>query len=172
MDRLIGSDGQFVQRSRYEVATALKSGAFLPITPAMRLGHSPPYTDPADVRFRVATVKTGCWLTFAICGAIVLYLAQTWGAGNREVLLAFVLGSVTFSVIALAMLPLERIVWGRWRETFFMCWSFAMVAVIVIGRALDPLPQSPITLVLFLPLLFAGISYPVPSATTVAEGTG
>jgi hypothetical protein len=41
----------------------------------MRLGHSPPYTDPADVRFRVATVKTGCWLTFAICGAIVLAAA-------------------------------------------------------------------------------------------------
>ena len=46
------------------------------MTPAMRLGHSPPYTDPADVRFRVATVKTGCWLTFAICAAIVLYLTQ------------------------------------------------------------------------------------------------
>jgi len=134
----------------------------------MPVGHSPPLSDPADVRFRLATVKTGCWLTFALCAVLCFYIAQTWSAGHRVVLTVIVGCAVALAVVILTMLPLERIVAGRWRETFFMSWSFAVIAAILAARAFDPLPGSPLTAALFLPLLFAAISYPVSSALVVA----
>jgi diguanylate cyclase (GGDEF)-like protein len=131
----------------------------------MRLGQSPPLTDAADLRFRSATVKAGAWLTLAIGGAGLLYVGQTWAAGNRPVIVGLIAAAMVFSVLVLTLLPVAPIVAGRWRETFFMGWSCAMIVVLLTLGALDPLERSPLTLPLFMPLLFAGMSYPVRTAS-------
>ncbi len=131
-------------------------------------GKSIPLADPAVLRFRLATIQTGCWLTFAMSGFILLYVAQTWDAGNRVAILVLAVISVLSSLALLTVVPSESIVAGRWRETFFMTWSTAIVGVLLVMALLDPLPRSPLTLPLFMPLLFAGLSYPVRAALAVA----
>src|SRR4051812_2648806 len=130
----------------------------------MRLGQSPPLTDAADLRFRAATVKAGSVLTVAIAAAGLYYAGQTWDAGNRVPIVAIMLGAVAIGLLVQLVLPTDRIIAGRWRETFFMSWSFAMIVMLLALGALDPLPKSPLTLPLFMPLLFAGMSYPVRTA--------
>jgi diguanylate cyclase (GGDEF)-like protein len=134
----------------------------------MRFGNSTPLSDPADLRFRVATVKTGCWLTFAMGVFIVLYARQTWQAGHRGAIVLLVACLVLGAIAMLTVVPFESIVAGRWRETFFMSWSAAVIAAVLVAALLDPLPRSPLTLPLFMPLLFAGLSYPVRTAVVVA----
>ena len=68
----------------------------------------------------------------------------------------------------MTVVPVESIVAGRWRETFFMAWSVASVLALLLAGLLDPLPRSPLILPLFLPLLFAGLSYPVRTAVAVS----
>src|SRR5512142_5127 len=134
----------------------------------MRVGHSPPLSNRADFRFRVGTAKAGCWLSLGIASAGLLYEFQTWSAGNRSAILALTLGAMVYAVIGLTILPVDRIVASRWREEFFMTWSFSMIGLLLVLGALDPLPHSPLTLPLFMPLLFAGMSYPFRTASTAA----
>lgn len=137
----------------------------------MRLGQSPQLTDPADVRFRLATIKTGCWLTFAISFFIAVYALQTWHAGHRVVTMVLVGLCVGFSVILLTIVPLKAIVVGRWRETFFMCWSLLVILAIVTMGILDARAESPLLLPLYMPLIFAGMSYPIRTAIAVSALT-
>ena len=134
----------------------------------MRLGRSTPLSDPADVRFRVATVKTGCWLTFAMGAFVLLYALQTWGAGHRRAIVLIAVICVALSIAMLTVVPFKPLVAGRWREAFFMSWSVAIIGVLLVLGLLDPLPRSPLMLPLFMPLLFAGLSYPVRTAVVVA----
>jgi diguanylate cyclase (GGDEF)-like protein len=136
----------------------------------MRVGQSPPLTDAADLRFRAATVKAGAWLTLAIGTAGLVYALQTWTAGNRVAIVALIAAAMAFSVFVLTLLPVEPIVAGRWRETFFMSWTTAMIAMVLTLGAVDPLTRSPLTLPLFMPLLFAGMSYPVRTASIASLG--
>ena len=134
----------------------------------MLFGRSAPLRDPAVLRFRVATVKTGCWLTFAISGFMLVYIGQTWGAGYRGALVTLVVALLVTNVMLLTVVPVESLVAGRWRETFFTAWSIASVFALLLAGLLDPLPQSPLMLPLFMPLLFAGLSYPLRTAVAVS----
>ena len=133
----------------------------------MRLGRSAPLTDPADLRFRMATVTTGCWLTLAMSLAGLAYFAVTWDAGHRVALtvLAFVAMS---SAVIVWCLPMERVVAGRFRELFFFSWTSVMVVTIFALVALDTTRPSPLALPLIMPLLFAGMSYPRQIARPIA----
>jgi diguanylate cyclase (GGDEF)-like protein len=133
----------------------------------MRFGRSAQLNDPGELRFRTATVKTGSWMTFAISAAGCAYYAATWDEPHRGGLLALTLGAVVWGIIVL-FLPVERIVGGRWRETFFMSWTTAMIGVILGLVVLDSRARTPLALPLFMPLLFAGLSYPRRVATAVA----
>jgi diguanylate cyclase (GGDEF)-like protein len=137
----------------------------------MRVGQSPQLTDPADVRFRLATIKTGCWLTFAVAFFIVVYGLQTWHAGHRVVVMVLVAMCVAFSALLLTVVPLKAIIVGRWRETFFMAWSLLVILAIVTMGLLDRRAQSPLMLPLYMPLIFAGMSYPIRTAIAVSSLT-
>ena len=134
----------------------------------MWFGKSAPLSDPAVLRFRVATVTTGCWLTFAISGFMLVYIGQTWDAGYRGALVVLVVTMVVSNLVLLTAIPIESLIAGRWRETFFMGWSVASVLALLLAGLLDPLPRSPLMLPLFMPLLFAGLSYPVRTAVAVS----
>jgi diguanylate cyclase (GGDEF)-like protein/putative nucleotidyltransferase with HDIG domain len=125
----------------------------------MRLASSSPLEDAADVRFRLATVRIGCVLSVVIGAAGLAYFAATWHAGNRPVLTALT-AAIMVSAVAISQLPIDRVIAGRWRETFFFGWTLANVAGILLLAVLDTAHPSPLALPLFMPLLFAGMSYP------------
>src|SRR5690348_11323705 len=137
----------------------------------MRPGQSSLLTDRADVRFRLGTVKTGCWLTFALTFFIFIYAFQTWHVGHRLPILILVGCCDGFSILLLTVVPLEAIIVGRWRETFFMCWSFTVILVIIAAGLLDKQTPSPLLLPLYMPLIFAGMSYPIRTGVVVATTT-
>ena len=129
----------------------------------MFFGKSPPLADAASLRFRTATLNTGAWLGMAMVAVGLTYFGLTWSAGNRP-LLAGIAIAVGVSDVAVLILPMKRIVAGRWREDFFLAWTLSTVAVVLLLGALDPTMPSPLTLPLMMPMLFAGMSYPKRSA--------
>jgi diguanylate cyclase (GGDEF)-like protein len=129
----------------------------------MRLPESPPLTDAADLRFRMATLKAGVWLGLGMIAAGMAYFALTWDDGNRPLLAATGL-AVAVTDLGILLLPMKRIVAGRWRELFFLAWTLSNVAVLLLLGALDPTVPSPLSLPLMMPMLFAGMSYPPASA--------
>jgi len=139
-----------------------------PTCKKMTVGRSATITDPADLRFRVATVKTGCLLTFATGLAGLIYFAVTWDRGSRPALFAITIAVLAGALVIYLMLPIASIVAGRWREVFFMAWSAASVLAILALVAIDPARPTPLALALFMPLLFAGMSYPKWVATAIA----
>jgi diguanylate cyclase (GGDEF)-like protein/putative nucleotidyltransferase with HDIG domain len=113
----------------------------------------------------MATLKTGAWLGIAMVAAGLVYFGLTWDAGNRPLLAAIGIGVGLSDIGVLFLLaPMKRIVAGRWRESFFLSWTLATVAVVLLLGALDPTEPSPLTLPLMMPMLFAGMSYPPASA--------
>jgi diguanylate cyclase (GGDEF)-like protein len=121
----------------------------------------------ADLEFRVSTVRTGTGLSLICIGAFVPYLLATWERPHRLPLLALLLAWAP-ATLAVAALPLRRIVASRWREPFFLAWSLMLVANTVLGAVLDGGADSPLVWVLVLPLTFAALSYPLGS--TIAVG--
>jgi diguanylate cyclase (GGDEF)-like protein/putative nucleotidyltransferase with HDIG domain len=124
-----------------------------------------PLTDPAALRFRLSTLKTGAYLGLAMIAAGWLYFALSWHAGNRPLLSVVGLGlAVADASVLLVPRQMERIVAGAWREAFFLSWTVTNVAALLVLSALDPMQPSPLTLPLLMPMLFAGMSYPRRSA--------
>ena len=130
---------------------------------AASFAGSPPLQDPAALRFRMATLTTGVWLGIAMVAAGEVYFVLTWDQGNRPLLVGLGL-AVAMCDLAVLLLPMKRIVAGRWRELFFLNWTLSNVVVLLLLGALDPTDPSPLTLPLLMPMLFAGMSYPRTSA--------
>jgi diguanylate cyclase (GGDEF)-like protein/putative nucleotidyltransferase with HDIG domain len=124
---------------------------------------APALTDPAALQFRMATLKTGTLLGFAMVAAGLAYFGFTWEQGNRPLLTGIAIGIVVWD-LAVLLLPMERVVNGRWRELFFLAWTLSTIAVLLLMAALDPTDPSPLILPLLMPMLFAGMSYPRPLA--------
>ncbi len=115
----------------------------------------------------MATLKTGVWLAVAMCAAGIAYFALTWDQGHRPALLAITAVGTALD-LGVLLLPMKKIVAGRWRELFFLSWTLANVVFILVLGALDPTEPSPVTLPLLMPMLFAGMSYPRTSARICA----
>src|SRR5262249_46175396 len=114
-----------------------------------------------EIQVRLSTVAIGIRMTVIVSVGSITYALATWDEPHRELILAVsVMGLL--SAPALKALPLERGVRSdRWREPFFVAWSVADVLIIVASSAFDGGTQSPYTLFLVLPFLFAALSYPL-----------
>jgi diguanylate cyclase (GGDEF)-like protein len=111
------------------------------------------------LRLRAQTIPIGVGLTYATVASFAGWVVATWGAPHRGLIVAMlVLAAVTATCVA--ALPHERLLRSRWREPFFVGWSFAYVAVITVIAAADGGARSPVTLIFFLTLVFAALSYP------------
>ena len=110
---------------------------------------------------RLSTVPIGIWMSVIVSVGSIGYALATWGEPNRDwIILVSAIGLL--SAPAVRLLPTERIVRSdRWREPFFVVWSVADVLFISACAALDGGTQSPYTLFLVLPFLFAALSYPL-----------
>jgi diguanylate cyclase (GGDEF)-like protein/putative nucleotidyltransferase with HDIG domain len=128
---------------------------------------SAPGGDPFALTFRVGTLRTGVWPSVAVCLYAGLYFWQTWDEPHRGVLTAIIAVACVASV-AIARLPVERLLRGRWCEPFFLGWSFSLVALIAVAAHLDGGSESPLVALFFLPLVYAALSYPLRSMLAVA----
>jgi diguanylate cyclase (GGDEF)-like protein len=122
--------------------------------------------DQSALRMRVATVAAGVWLTYAVCGASALYLAATWHGPHRP-LIAGLFGCGALGAALIWQLPRETIVRSRYREIFFFAWSLIDLFLITGGSVLDGGAASPLTLIFFIPVVFAAMSYPLRSVLAV-----
>jgi diguanylate cyclase (GGDEF)-like protein len=126
-----------------------------------------PYdTDPFAVSFRMRTLKTGVWPTFVAIAYCTVYCLQTWEQPHRSLLLGL-LAVATVASVAIALLPMEPVLRGAWREPFFIAWSGTLIVLVTITTALDGGVGSPLTSLYFLPLVYASLSYPFGSMMVV-----
>jgi diguanylate cyclase (GGDEF)-like protein len=122
--------------------------------------------DQSAVAMRVATIAAGIWLSYVVCGASAVYVALTWDRPHRAVIAAL-FGAGILSAAVISRLPHERIVRSRLREAFFLGWSLADLGLMIMATLADGGTASPITLFLFIPVVFSALSYPLASVLTV-----
>jgi diguanylate cyclase (GGDEF)-like protein len=130
-------------------------------------GEQPGIVDTSRLRMREATVTTGVWLTYLVGGLGEVYVALTWDRPNRPALAVLFVMAV-MAGIGVSLLPRERIVRSRFREHFFLAWSLLDLVLIVFGTIADGGTTSPIVLVLFVPVVFSSMSYPLGSVAAVS----
>ena len=102
--------------------------------------------------------------------AIIAYLA----AVHAERAPACFLGTVCVDLGArraarMFALPRRRIAASRWREPFFLFWSFLVVGSIAFGIVLESRSNTPLLFGFILPLIFSAISYPVVATAIVGS---
>src|SRR5215213_8077996 len=119
------------------------------------------------VGFRMRTFAAGSLLSLTGCAAYAIYYALTWSAPHRGALV--VLSVMTLiATLLMQLIPVPRIIASdRWRETFFVGWSAALILTISLGAALDGGAHAALALAYFLPLSFSALSYPTRSMITV-----
>jgi diguanylate cyclase (GGDEF)-like protein len=129
--------------------------------------QDPGIVDTSTLRMREATVTTGVWLTYLVGGLGEIYVALTWARPNRpELAVLFTLA--VMAGIGVSLLPRERIVRSRFREHFFLTWTLLDLVLIVLGAIADGGTTSPLVLVLFVPMVFSSMSYPLGSVAAVS----
>jgi diguanylate cyclase (GGDEF)-like protein len=126
--------------------------------------------DLSALRMREATVATGVWLTYVLCGAGALYVALTWDRPHR-LAIAGLCGVGVAAAIAISLLPRQRIVRSRWREAFFFTWSLLDLLLVGMLTIADGGTGSPLALIFFVPVVFAAMSYPLGSVAAVGTLT-
>jgi diguanylate cyclase (GGDEF)-like protein len=125
------------------------------------------HNDPGYLRFRQGSVKLGCLTTLCAAVLITVYLAGTWNdAPNRDAIAALT-GVALASVAAMMLLRAERIVDTRWCDVFFGLWSASFVGIIIAFALLDGGASSPLAILLFPVVVFAGLCYPLRMAILV-----
>src|SRR5438874_10184794 len=85
--------------------------------------------DPSEVRSRVQSIAAGVRLVLFSTAAGTIYALTTWDGAKSGRLLGLLGGMAALGVIAW-MLPSERIVRSRHRETCFLLWSIAQIGLI------------------------------------------
>jgi diguanylate cyclase (GGDEF)-like protein len=122
--------------------------------------------DTSTLRMREATITTGVWLTYLVGGLGEIYVALTWSRPNRPAL-AVLFGMAMLAGMLVSLLPRERIVRSRFREHFFLSWTILDLVLITLGSIADGGTTSPLVLVLFVPVVFSSMSYPLGSVAAV-----
>jgi diguanylate cyclase (GGDEF)-like protein len=122
--------------------------------------------DFAEIRARTESIGAGVRLTLATCAAGWLYVAATWDQPNRNLIASF-FGIGAIVALLFVLMPHERIVQSRWREPFFLFWSIVNIGLTVVVVAADGGSTSPLTLLFFVPVVFAALSYPLVSVIVI-----
>jgi diguanylate cyclase (GGDEF)-like protein len=122
--------------------------------------------DVSEVQLRLAMVRAGIWLTYAVCSTGALYALVTWDQPHRTLIVSL-LGVGMLGGLVIWLLPVERIVRSRFAEPFLVSWSVLDVALVAAIVAADGNVRSPYSAVFFLPLIFAALFYPLRSFVPV-----
>jgi diguanylate cyclase (GGDEF)-like protein/putative nucleotidyltransferase with HDIG domain len=120
-----------------------------------------------ELRARSESIGAGVRLTLVICAAGWLYVVATWGRPDRH-LIASLFGIGAVVALLFVLIPHERVVRSRWREPFFLLWSFTQIVLTAVVVAADGGSTSPLALLFFVPVVFAALSYPLTSVIAIA----
>lgn len=123
-------------------------------------------TDFSEIRFRTESIEAGIKLWLVVCAGGWGYVASTIGQPNRG-LIASLFGIGAISSLLFVLVPHERVVRGRWREPFFLMWSIINIALAASVVYADGGSTSPLSLLFFIPLVFAALSYPLASVVVI-----
>jgi diguanylate cyclase (GGDEF)-like protein len=124
----------------------------------MRAGTS---HDDFETQYWLRTAAAGSWVTILMALAGFAYLAFFAEADHR-LGLGVMLGVVAASgLLAQFVVPWRRIVASAWRERAFLCWSLLTVVMVWALAMVDGGSDSPLRVALFLPLIFASLSFPI-----------
>jgi diguanylate cyclase (GGDEF)-like protein len=124
----------------------------------MRVGTS---HDDFETQYWLRTAAAGSWVTILMSLAGFIYLAF-FAETDHRLGLGIMLGVVAASgLLAQFVVPWRRIVASPWRERAFLCWGLLTVVMIWALAMLDGGSDSPLRVALFLPLVFASLSFPV-----------
>jgi diguanylate cyclase (GGDEF)-like protein len=124
--------------------------------------------DRSEVRFRVESIDIGIRLVLLMCAAGILYSLYTWDDRGGRQLIVSLLGISAAVALTIYLLPAERIVRSRWCEPFFVLWSVLQILVITVAYGADKSTTSPLALLFFIPMVYAALSYPLPSVIAIA----
>jgi diguanylate cyclase (GGDEF)-like protein len=124
--------------------------------------------DRSEIKFRVESIDIGIRLTLLMCAAGILYALYTWDDRGGRQLIVSLLGISAAIALAIYLLPRERIVRSALREPFFVTWSILQIFVITVAYGADKSTTSPLALLFFIPMVYAALSYPLPSMIGIA----
>jgi diguanylate cyclase (GGDEF)-like protein len=117
--------------------------------------------DDFETRYWLRTAAAGSWVTILMSISGFVYLAFFSVPSHRlglSAMLAVIIGS---GLLALFVIPWRRVVASPWREQIFLCWSLLTVVMIWLSALVDGGAESPLQLALFLPVIFASLSFPI-----------
>jgi hypothetical protein len=123
------------------------------------------------MHFRERSFRDGAWVSYVVIVVIGGYTAATWGERPHPAWIVALSGAGLLATIAVSLLPAARIVRSRWCEPFFLTWSGGDLVLIAGLVAADGGHPSTLRAIFFLPLIFAGLSYPPASAAVVGVQT-
>jgi diguanylate cyclase (GGDEF)-like protein len=124
------------------------------------------WIDYDEIRFRAESIEAGIKLALVICAAGLAYVAATWDQPNRE-LIGILFGIGAALTLPFMLMTHERVTHSRFRELFFLGWSFSNIGLAAAVSYLDGGSTSPLALLFFIPLMFASLAYPLASVVAV-----
>ena len=123
--------------------------------------------DDFETRYWLNTAAAGGWVTILMTFGGFAYLLLFAEAAHR-LGLGLMLGLDGASgALALLAIPWRRVVDSVWREWIFLGWSLLTVVMIWLSALLDGV-DSPLQMALFLPVVFASLSFPVRGVIATA----
>lgn len=123
--------------------------------------------DDFETRYWLNTAAAGAWVTILMTVAGFVYLASFAEPGHRLALGLMLAVDGASGLLALFVIPWRRVVASAWREQIFLCWSLLTVMMIWLSALVDG-AGSPLQVALFLPVVFASLSFPVRGVVATA----
>ena len=122
----------------------------------------------------MSMVKAGAWATLLMCIVGGVYTVAFADESHRLGLAITITVAAIGGAVVLWCIPWPRVIAAPWRRWAFFAWTVLTIAVIAATAAADGGADSPLALMLFLPVVFASLAYPlrlVVSAAALAEMT-
>ena len=117
--------------------------------------------DDFETRYWLRTAAAGSWVTILMATSGMVYMAFFADPEHRLGLGLMLAATAASGALALFAVPWRRIVASPWRERAFLCWALLTVVMIFVLALVDGGAESPLRLVLFLPVVFASLSFPI-----------
>jgi diguanylate cyclase (GGDEF)-like protein len=121
-----------------------------------------------ETRYWLRTAAAGGWVTIMMSVAGFGYAALFASHAHRLGLVLMATLAAFSGLLALFVIPWRGIIASHWRERAFLLWGVLSVGMIWVLTLLDGGGESPLQLVLFLPVVFASLAFPLRSLVALA----
>lgn len=111
-----------------------------------------------DRHFWFRHVRIGNLLSLVVLAMIAVYTALTPEGPNRPLLWACLGAAALLTTITL-LLPWRAIFARHGGEPILVAWSFVVIVFIMVGTAVDGGVDSPLSVLMVLPVIFAAMAY-------------